>query len=272
MRQEAELVPYETTRLTGSPLLAIAPHPDDEIFGCGAITHAAARAGREVHIVVVTDGAAQGDAEVRRAESREAARRLGTPDPDFWGLSDRGLESDLPELRDRIKHTLQKTRPELVLVPSPAELHPDHRAVGLATYDILRNEPRITVNPEFRLAAYEVSAFLRPNTLVDLSACWAHISHAAQAFASQNVMRPYLEVLEAMAVARRLTLPEGVSHAAGFFVVDGEFIAGHDVRTWAEHIGPSAGLELDGAGAAHGAAQPGLLDRLFGGRRGSTSG
>ena len=70
MRQEAELVPYVTTRLAGSPLLVLAPHPDDEVFGCGAVLLEAVRGGCDIHVVVVTDGDAQGDPEARRRESR----------------------------------------------------------------------------------------------------------------------------------------------------------------------------------------------------------
>lgn len=38
-------------------LLAIAPHPDDESLGCGALIRAAAEAGRPVAVAIVTDGA-----------------------------------------------------------------------------------------------------------------------------------------------------------------------------------------------------------------------
>lgn len=264
MRQEADLVPYDTTRLTGSPLLALAPHPDDEVFGCAAVTLEATRRGADLHIVVVTDGSAQGEVEARRQESRAAADVLGTNEPEFWGFDDRGLEAVMPELVDRITAEIQSCRPQLVLTPSPAELHPDHRAVGLATYRVLRNLPGITGAAGFRLAAYEVSAFLRPNTLVDLSHDWPTIRKAARKFASQNVVRPYLEVLEALATARRLTLPESVTHAAGFFVVDGPFIKAQGTRAWAEHIGPTAGLELDDPAAGAPPASRSWLNRLLG--------
>lgn len=272
MRQETELVPYTTTRLTGSPLLVLAPHPDDEIFGCGGVLLHAVQSKAEIHVAVVTDGAAQGEARARCMESTEAARRLGTPPPEFWGFADRSLESDTPELLDRIRDSLVNIKPALVLVPSPAELHPDHRALGLATYRVLHGIRREALHPEFRLAAYEVSAFLRPNTLIDLSEDWALINHASESFSSQNVVRPYLEVLEAMAVARRLTLPDSVTYAAGLYVVDSAFIGTHNVRDWAECIGPTTGIEADDPAAARDQGDIGFFRRLMGSRRSSTHG
>jgi LmbE family N-acetylglucosaminyl deacetylase len=269
MRAEGDLIPYAATRLVGSPLLVLAPHPDDEIFGCSAVMLEGVRSGADVRVVIVTDGGAQGEFEVRRKESREAARRLGTPEPEYWGLRDRSLETDHADLNHRIRAILADLRPELLLIPSPAEIHPDHRAVCLATYGTVRET--VTADPQalpegFRLAAYEVSAFLRPNVLVDLTQDWPAIEHASRAFASQNAVQPYLEVIGAMATARRITLPDTVERAAGYHVVDRSFIASHDVRTWAGRMGPTEGLELDDprAGVPH--RRP-FLDRLFGDTR-----
>lgn len=272
MRQETDLVPYATTRLTGSPLLVLAPHPDDEIFGCGAVLLQGVRAKAAIHVVVVTDGDAQGDPSTRREESKEAARLLGTPEPDFWGFADRSLEASRPDLTERIRQCLITIKPRLILAPSPAELHPDHRAVGLATYRLLRENSSDLLHPDLRLAVYEVSAFLRPNVLIDMSGDWPKIHRASKAFASQNVVRPYLEVLEAMAIVRRLTLPETVSHAAGLHLVDDTYIRTHNVREWAEAIGPTAGLENDDPTAVPPNVNTGPFRRFFDSMRGQRRG
>ena len=240
MRQEAELVPYTTTRLSGSPLLVLAPHPDDEIFGGGPILMESLRDEAEIHVIIATDGVAQGFPEARREESREAARRLGTPAPEFWPFADRGLRPEDPNLLEAIQEAIGLHRPELLVIPSPAELHPDHRALALAVYRVLQ-EPDILASlpPTFRLATYEISAFMRPNTLVDITNDWNTLMHASKAFSSQNDIQPYLEVLDAVAVARRLTLGPEVQRAAAFFVVDSAFIGSHNVETWAAQQGPT---------------------------------
>ena len=66
MRSEQDLIPYTAGRLEGSPVLVLAPHPDDEVFGCGGALVQAAKNGIPVRVVVLTDGEAQGEAETRR--------------------------------------------------------------------------------------------------------------------------------------------------------------------------------------------------------------
>ena len=38
------------------PLVVLAPHPDDETLGCGALIFDAASRGADCHIICVTDG------------------------------------------------------------------------------------------------------------------------------------------------------------------------------------------------------------------------
>lgn len=42
--------------LDGRPLVVLAPHPDDETLGCGALLWDAAQAGADCHVICVTDG------------------------------------------------------------------------------------------------------------------------------------------------------------------------------------------------------------------------
>jgi LmbE family N-acetylglucosaminyl deacetylase len=103
-------------------LLVLAPHPDDETLAFGGLLSAFHAAGKPVEVVVVTDGDAYCEAcrlwktgstrgpvcnaaelsnfatpavdslgEVRREESRAAARILGLPAPTFLGYPDTGL-------------------------------------------------------------------------------------------------------------------------------------------------------------------------------------
>lgn len=73
-------------------VLVFAPHPDDEVFGCGGVLALYAQLGAQVQVVVVSDGAAQVRAEqrdrhfqARAAESRAALACLGVADVEFWG-------------------------------------------------------------------------------------------------------------------------------------------------------------------------------------------
>jgi LmbE family N-acetylglucosaminyl deacetylase len=253
MKSESELIPFAPGQLDGSPLLVLAPHPDDEIFGCGGVLAQAVAAGTEIHVVIVTDGAAQGEVADRRAESVEAARRLGLPEPRLWGLADRSLVPDDDDLRERLSSLLLEVKPTVILVPSPAELHPDHRALALAVYRLLQqaligSELHQAVQSS-RLAAYEVSAVLRPNLLVDVTGEWQTVISAAKAFDSQLQQLPYIEVLQGVASTRRLTLPKSVEWAEAYHVVDLRYVRTHPASEWAAAQGPSSQLEEAGDAA-----------------------
>jgi LmbE family N-acetylglucosaminyl deacetylase len=254
MRSEEDLIPYTPGRLDGSPVLVLAPHPDDEVFGCGGAVVQSVRAGAEVRLVILTDGAAQGDPTIRRAEAIEAAARLGLAEPEFWGLADRSLEPDDADLADRMRALLIDFKPEIILLPSPSEIHPDHRAVAVLVYSLMQSaEPGGELHgaqQSTRLATYEVSAVLRPNLLVDVSAEWDTVVAAGEAYASQLEVHPYIEVMDGMARSRRLTLPSGVSRAEAYHVVDPRYVRTHSAAEWAAAQGPSFGLEDAGEAAA----------------------
>jgi len=86
--------------------LAIGAHPDDVEFGCGATLAKWARAGCELHHLVLTDGSkgtwdGADDTEaliaLRREEQVAAARLLGGGDVRFLGFVDGELASGLAE-------------------------------------------------------------------------------------------------------------------------------------------------------------------------------
>ena len=117
-------------------MLCLAPHPDDEVLGCGGLLVLAQRQGLQVHSIIVTagqQGVAQdgGAVNPRLAESQAAARILGLPEPECWHLSDRQLRHAAP-LIERIAATLQTFQPRWLLLPALTEPHPDHQALALA--------------------------------------------------------------------------------------------------------------------------------------------
>jgi LmbE family N-acetylglucosaminyl deacetylase len=127
--------------------LAIAAHPDDAEFGCGATFAKWAAEGCVLHHLVCTDGSkgswdVSADTTVlvarRRDEQREAARRLGgTGEVRFLDVVDGELEADLT-LRGRVAQIIRELRPAVLLGHDPWKrwrLHPDHRAAGFLCVD-----------------------------------------------------------------------------------------------------------------------------------------
>src|SRR3979409_162659 len=90
---EAEAIPFEPQDLRGERLLVLAPHPDDEVIGCGGLVALPLRENRPLHVVVATDGAQAGDGTQREAESRAALGLLGAATVEFLRFPDRDLEN-----------------------------------------------------------------------------------------------------------------------------------------------------------------------------------
>ena len=113
-------------------VLVLAPHPDDEIIGCGAVLKQWSDSGTPVRVVVITDGSAGlpmgTDPAVRKAESRAGLARLGIRDCEFWDFPDGHLPFG-GAIADRYRSLVEAYRPSHIVLPHPAESHPDHRSL-----------------------------------------------------------------------------------------------------------------------------------------------
>jgi LmbE family N-acetylglucosaminyl deacetylase len=108
--------------------MVLAPHADDETIGCGATIARKAASATRVLVVIAADG----ENDVRRAECREACRRLGLANNAvrFLGLPDSALAEHLDELEAAVRELLDEERPAELYVPSRFDAHPDHRALA----------------------------------------------------------------------------------------------------------------------------------------------
>ncbi len=127
--------------------LAIAAHPDDVEFQCGATLAKWAADGCEVSHLICTDGS-KGSWEpeddlqrlvaLRQDEQRAAARALGaTGEVVFLGWPDGELDAGLAQRRQVAEH-IRRLRPDVVFGHDPWKryrLHPDHRNAGFLAVD-----------------------------------------------------------------------------------------------------------------------------------------
>ena len=134
----------------GSRAVIIAPHPDDEVLGCGGFLQVLAAAGRPLQLISVTDGSAShpGSAcwpverlsAVRPQESAEALRRLGLPLHSLkWlrgGFADSQVAARETELCDFIERYLRPG--DVVFTTWREDGHCDHEAVGRASAEAAR--------------------------------------------------------------------------------------------------------------------------------------
>jgi LmbE family N-acetylglucosaminyl deacetylase/glycosyltransferase involved in cell wall biosynthesis len=247
---EESLIPYRATELAGTRILVLGAHPDDEVFGPGGAVALAAPRSEAIRVWIATDGGRQEGVTVpeaeykalRREESRRAAEILHTSAPLFGGLPDRDLSLRREDLKAALEEQILGFRPDLVLAPSPVEIHPDHRALGETLYELLAaSRPEDADHDRYRflsIAFYELSHPMLPNTLVDIAAVAAAKREAIAAFASQQGVRDYGAAMGGLNAYRRLTL-SGDGPVEAFRVVSYTEASTNSLEELRSEMGPA---------------------------------
>lgn len=113
-------------------IMVFAPHPDDDIIGCGGSVARHVQQGDQVSIVYMTSGeagslqfSARELAHLREEEARKAAGCLGVTDVTFLGNPDGYLEYNKKNL-DWIVAALRAEQPSIVYTPHSRDAVPDH--------------------------------------------------------------------------------------------------------------------------------------------------
>jgi LmbE family N-acetylglucosaminyl deacetylase len=233
---------------TPARALAIAAHPDDVEFGCGATLAKWAANGCEISHLVCTDGSkGSWDPDedtallvaTRREEQRAASRALGgSGDVVFLDWTDGELDAGVQQ-RWQVAYWIRRLRPDVVLGHDPWKryrLHPDHRHAGFLAVDgvVAARDPHFF--PEQSLAHHRPSALLlweadEPDHFEDVSGhvdakIAALLEHRSQLRSTMDIDDPADEAQ--VERFRRHVLDRlagwgariGVEHAEAFKLVD----------------------------------------------------
>ena len=131
-----------------TPVLVVTPHPDDAEGGAGGTIARWTKQGRQVVLVVCTNGdkgtsdptVKPADlARLREEEQRQAAAVLGIAEVVFLRFPDQGLE-DCSEFREKLVRQIRTYRPETVVTIDPHRRylrHRDHTMCGRVTLDAI---------------------------------------------------------------------------------------------------------------------------------------
>jgi LmbE family N-acetylglucosaminyl deacetylase len=132
--------------------LAVVAHPDDMEYGAAAAVARWTAHGKSIGYVLVSDGEAgiasvapEQAGPIRRQEQIDSCRVVGVTDVEFLGHADGSIVEGLA-LRADLARALRRYRPEVVLSINfrdswggPSWNHADHRAVGRALLDAVRD-------------------------------------------------------------------------------------------------------------------------------------
>jgi N-acetylglucosamine malate deacetylase 1 len=175
-------------------LLAIFAHRDDAELNCGGTLAKAARAGRRVGILDLTEGemGTRGSATIRADEAKRAAKVLGVAERENLGLPDANIAND-QATREKLVRAIRAFRPRVVIAPALEGRHPDHRITAQLVRDacFLSGLAKFAPDKEkhrplkiLHCLTYRQD-FVRPSFVVDISAEFDRKLEAIRCYASQ---------------------------------------------------------------------------------------
>lgn len=173
-------------------VLVVVAHPDDAEFGCGASLAKWAREGREVRLLLCTNGdkgtsdrslTSPQIAAIRAVEAAEAGKALGLVGVDILGHPD-GFLQETVELQEKVVRAIRTFQPDVVVCQDPTRRiggvaqHRDHRVAGSITLDSVYPAARDFLNfPEhlaegiepWKVAEVWITGAEHPDVFVDVS-------------------------------------------------------------------------------------------------------
>jgi LmbE family N-acetylglucosaminyl deacetylase len=117
--------------------MVVAPHPDDEILGCGGTLIRRKSEGKKIGLIIVTSITEEAGWDRARVKERTAeidlvVKGLGVEDNDFFPLGFPTTRLDRVPMQQLIKgigEAIKVFEPQEILLPYPGDAHSDHRIV-----------------------------------------------------------------------------------------------------------------------------------------------
>ena len=214
-------------------ILVIAPHPDDEVLGCGATINKLSENGGLVVVLVMTRGTPRfySDEKIEnvRNEARQAHKILGVRDTIFLDYPAPELDTvSQADLSSAISDVIKQFNVDTVFIPHRGDIHLDHTIVfrsGLvacrpvnncSVKEILSYE---TLSETEWAPPFSDDAFI-PDCFFDVTAQMKFKLDAMNCFRSQVRKFPNprsLETMEALAKFRGATA--GYQRAEAFMTI-----------------------------------------------------
>lgn len=201
--------------LSDKTLLVLAPHPDDEILGCGGLIAKVKSLGGKVFVIMFAVGNIKQIGGESRTEKRikEVEKVMEYMEVDGYEMifmdDDIHLKLDIMPRKDLIdiiesksKCSISKTNPDIIAIPSLACQNQDHEAVFHAAFTACRPRVKEGLNNAPAVLVYEqvdnlwTSRNFKPNFYVDISDYLDTKIQALSLYKSQMRKEPNLRNIE----------------------------------------------------------------------------
>lgn len=214
-------------------VLVIAPHPDDEVLGCGATIRRFSEENNEVYVLIATRGVSRLFSDERinkgRAQAVEANRILGVKETYFFDFP--APELDLvsqARISESIAELIHKLGVEILFIPHRGDIHHDHfivfnaalvaaRPVGIYTVKEIYSYETLS---ETEWAAPFADNVFVPDHFIDVEKYISFKLEAMSCYTGQLRTFPNprsLEAIEALAKFRGATV--GIKRAEAFMTI-----------------------------------------------------
>jgi LmbE family N-acetylglucosaminyl deacetylase len=192
-------------------VLVLAPHPDDEVFGCGGALKLHSLQNDPIKIIYFT--ASKKISAKRVQEAQKAMKTLSISDLLFWKNPDGDLLVNFETIKDLIK-VIMDYKPRVIYVSTFLDPHSDHLTCAKILNKALS---KINYNPW--IFSYEIWSPIYVNRLVVIDKVINFKKRAIRTYKSQLIDRPYLQAILGLNQYRAKIFNAG-DYAEGFFVCD----------------------------------------------------
>lgn len=168
-------------------VLVLAPHPDDEVFGCGG-TLALHRKNHNLVKVIYLASTPE-----REMEATKSCKHLKIIDFEFWRLKE-GELSATKTIADRLCKLINNYQPEIIYCPCFTDANTDHFETAKILYQAISRIKQLdNIQPSIFL--YEIWTPLFVNRLIKIDSVIVNKKDAMQCFQSQLKDRNYLKAI-----------------------------------------------------------------------------
>lgn len=214
----------EISSSTNERVIVLAPHADDETFGCGGTISLHNQAGHQIRVVCLSDNAdsindvsmrRESKVAIRYKEFVDAMKELNIKDYCCLHLSEEDFNKYSKVIAALESHFIVYL-PDILYVPSVFDNHHDHRLLHQITYRLFKTHSGF--RPRIRM--YEIWSTIFANKLGNIS---NHIQckiDAMMKYQSQIANIDYIHHILGLNAYRAMTLGNKSRYAEAFFETD----------------------------------------------------
>lgn len=212
------LLVSKSVKKSSNKVAVIAAHPDDEVLGCGATMAKHAKAGDEVHVLILTEGLRSRDnmqppknlcdaINTLKRATKKANDILGVASLLLHSFPDNRLDGiELLEIVRVIENFINQHQPNIVYTHHVGDVNIDHRQTNQAVITACRSQPN---HPVKRLLFFEIASStewqppsalnsFQPNWFVDVTHTLALKCEALKAYKSEMRAWPHARSIKAL--------------------------------------------------------------------------